>query len=160
MTARSDIPEVIITRVFDAPRQLVWRAWTDANHLARWWGPKDFTAPSIKLDLRVGGRYHWCMRAPDGKDYWTTGEFREIDPPEKLVYTDNFADAKGNIVSPKEYGMTGDWQYEMLVAVTLEDLGNRTRMTLKHTGLPRGEMTDMTVAGWNESFDKMAASLG
>lgn len=149
---------VVITRLFDAPRAAVWKAWTDPVAFMKWWGPKDFMSPVAKMDLRVGGKYHWCMRAPDGKDYWTTGEFLEISPINRLVYSDNFADEKGNVVSPGAYGMTGKWG-KMIVTVTLEDIGKRTKMTVHHTGLPAGEMSDMTSGGWNESFDKLAASL-
>ncbi|MCC6574708.1 MAG: SRPBCC domain-containing protein [Planctomycetes bacterium] len=149
---------LVITRLFDAPRKDVWKAWTDPAAFKKWWGPKDFTCPVAKMDLKKGGKYHWCMRGPDGKDYWTTGEFLEVSPMGRLVYTDNFADEKGNVVSPEKYGMTGKWG-KMLVTVTLEDNGKRTKMTLKHTGLPAGEMSEMTGAGWNQSFDKLAASL-
>ncbi len=69
---------LIITRVFDAPRELVWRTWTDPEHFKRWWGPKDFTAPVARMDVRVGGTYLWCMRSPEGQNYWTTGTYREI----------------------------------------------------------------------------------
>jgi uncharacterized protein YndB with AHSA1/START domain len=150
--------ELVITRVFDAPRDLVWKAWTDPEQVKRWWGPKDFTAPTCTLDLRVGGRYLFLMRGPDGKDYWTTGVYREIVAPSRLVYTDSFADPQGNVVPASYYGMT-DLPLEMLVTVTLEAQGEKTRMTLRHAGMPAGDMSDMAGAGWNESFDKMAASL-
>jgi uncharacterized protein YndB with AHSA1/START domain len=150
--------ELVITRVFDAPRDLVWKAWTDAEQVKRWWGPKDFTAPTCTLDLRVGGRYLFCMRGPDGKDYWSTGVYREIVAPARLVYTDSFADAQGNVVPASYYGMD-DLPLEMVVTVTLEERDGRTTMTLRHAGMPAGNMSDMAGAGWNESFDKMAASL-
>ena len=74
-----------ITRIFDAPRDLVWKAWTDPEYYKKWWGPTYFTAPISKIDLRVGGKYLSCMRGPDGKDYWSTGVYREIVPLERLV---------------------------------------------------------------------------
>jgi uncharacterized protein YndB with AHSA1/START domain len=151
--------ELVMTRVFDAPRELVWKAWTEPAHIARWWGPKDFTAPDCRMDQRVGGRYHFCMRAPDGKDYWSTGVYREITPPERLVMTDSFADPEGNVVPASFYGLEGEWPLEMVVTVTLEDLGGRTRMTVRHVGLPAEKGSEMAGAGWNESFDKLAASL-
>src|SRR5512143_289293 len=89
---------VVITRVFEAPRELVWKAWTECERLIRWWGPKGFTTPFCKTDLHVGGVYVNCMRSPDGKDYWSTGIYREIVPPKRIVCTDSFADEKGNIV--------------------------------------------------------------
>jgi uncharacterized protein YndB with AHSA1/START domain len=150
---------VVITRLFDAPRELVWKAWTDPNHLMRWWGPEGFTSPAATIDLRVGGKYHFAMRSPEGQDFWSTGYYREIVPNERLVCTDSFSNAQGDIVSPTEHGMGADVPTEFLVTVTLEDVGGKTRMTLTHIGLPAGEMEAMTVQGWNGSFDKLAVSL-
>ena len=151
--------ELVITRIFDAPRELVWKAWTDCEHLKRWWGPEHFTAPACKIDLRVGGKYLFCMRSPQGQDYWSTGVYREIVAPSRLVYSDNFADAEGNVVPASHYGMPGEWPKEMLVTVTLEELAGKTRMTMRHAGLPAGDMGQMAGQGWNGSFDKLAASL-
>jgi uncharacterized protein YndB with AHSA1/START domain len=151
--------ELVITRIFDAPRELVWKAWTEPERFMRWWGPKDFTSPLCKIDLRVGGRYIWCMRWPDGRDSYTTGEYREIVPLERLVYTDSFADAEGNVVPATYYGMAADIPLEMQVTVTFEDHDGKTKMTLTHAAFPAGEMSEMTSVGWNQSFDKLAESL-
>jgi uncharacterized protein YndB with AHSA1/START domain len=94
-----------------------------------------------------------------GKDYWGTGVYREIARPERLVLTDSFSDKDGNVVSAAQYGMTGDWADELLISVHLEADGDKTKMTLRHTGLPPGDNTEMTGAGWNESFDKLEESL-
>jgi uncharacterized protein YndB with AHSA1/START domain len=151
---------LVIERIFDAPRELVWKAWTDPEHFMRWWGPKGFTTPFCKIDLRVGGKYLNCMRSPEGQDFWSTGVYREIVEPERIVCTDSFADAEGNVVPATHYGMSADIPLEMLVTVTFEELeGSKTRMTLRHVGLPEGEMKDLTGAGWNESFDKLAEYL-
>lgn len=151
--------EVVIERVFDAPRELVWKAWTEPERLMRWWGPKDYTAPAAKIDLRVGGKYLYCMRSPEGQDYWSTGTFREIVPLERIVATDTFADEKGNVVPATHYGMSADFPLELLVTVTFEDLDGKTKLTLRHAGIPAGEMREMTTASWNESLDKLAESL-
>lgn len=152
--------ELIITRIFDVPRKLVWNAWANPEHLKRWWGPKDFTAPICKTDFRVGGKYHWCMRSPEGRDYWSTGAFKEIVPPERIVFTDCFSDEKGNIVHASEHGLPGEnWPMEMLVTVTFEDLGGKTKMTVHHIGHPAGEVSEMASAGWNQSLDRLAESL-
>src|SRR5215218_3622198 len=90
--------ELVIERVLDAPRDRVWQAWTDPEHVKKWWGPKDFTAPSIESDFREGGKYLYCMKSPDGQEYWSTGTFQEIVPQERIVVTDSFADEKGNVV--------------------------------------------------------------
>jgi len=154
-----DKPDIVITRDFAAPRELVWRAWTDPTYLMRWWGPKHFTAPACHIDFRVGGRYHFCMRSPDGQDFWSTGEYREITPPERLVFTDSFADAQGNVVPPAYYGMGDDFPEELVVTVTLEALDGKTRMTMRHKNIPAGEHREGALQGWNESFDKLAESL-
>jgi uncharacterized protein YndB with AHSA1/START domain len=99
------------------------------------------------------------MRSPEGKDYWGTGVFREIIPMERLVFTDSFADEAGNVVHGSYYGMSPDFPLEMLITVTLEDLAGRTKMTLKHSGVPSGPDRDGTQQGWSESFDKLAESL-
>lgn len=151
--------DILITRIFDAPREVVWKAWTDPEHVKRWWGPKNFTAPFVKSDFRVGGKLLYCMRSAEGQEYWSTGVYREIIPLEKIVATDSFADEKGNIVPASHYGMAGDWPLELLVTVTFEEQGNKTKFTLRHAGLPAGEMLKMTNDGWNESLDKFAESL-
>jgi uncharacterized protein YndB with AHSA1/START domain len=151
--------QLVITRVFDAPRHLVWEVWTDPKHVKRWWGPKGFTTPVAKNDFRVGGKYLYCMRGPKDteydKDFWSTGVYREIVKPERIVATDSFADDKGNVVPGSHYGMPDDFPLEMLVTVTFEDIGGKTRMTLRHAGMPAGEMADGAGQGWNESFDKL-----
>jgi uncharacterized protein YndB with AHSA1/START domain len=149
--------------MFDAPLEMVWKAWTDPEHFMKWWGPAHFTAPVAKMDVRVGGKYHWCMRGPAGteynKDFWTAGEFREVVPMRRLVYTDHFADEKGNYMTAKEHGLPGDWPDEQLVTISFEDVGGKTKMTLRHEGLPTGDMSDMTGEGWQGSFDKMEDAL-
>ncbi|MEO5930932.1 MAG: SRPBCC domain-containing protein [Candidatus Kapaibacterium sp.] len=144
--------------MFDAPRELVWKAWTDPEHLVKWWGPKNFTAPFASIDLRVGGKYLYCMRSPEGRDFWSTGTYREIIPLERLVCTDSFADADGNVVPASHYGM-GDFPLALEVTITFEEHDGGTRMTLNHAGIPAGKIRAMTGTGWNESFDKLAESL-
>ena len=151
--------ELVIRRIFDAPRELVWKAWTEPEYFKLWWGPKDFTCPFCEMDLRVGGKYLNCMRSPDGRDYWTTGVYKEIVPFERIVYTDSFADAEGNIVPATHYGMSPDFPLETLVTVTFEEDHGKTKMTLTHAGMPAGETSEQAEAGWSESFDKLAESL-
>ena len=158
-TAVAPSREITITRVFDAPRELIWKAWTEPEEFMRWWGPKGFTSPACKIDLRVGGVYLACMRSPEGQDFWSTGTYREIVVPERIVYTDSFADAEGNVVPATHYGMGADIPLELLVTVTLEPYEGKTKLTLRHAGLPAGEMSDLTSAGWNESFDKLAEAV-
>ena len=144
--------EITITRVFDAPRAWVFAAWTDAKHLAQWWGPKGFTNPVCEIDARVGGAIQIHMRSPDGSIYPMKGEFREIVPPERLVFTNIAIDAAGNNI------------IEGLTTVTFAEAeGGKTTMTL-HT---RGRaVADYAVAylqgmeaGWTGSIGKLEAWL-
>jgi uncharacterized protein YndB with AHSA1/START domain len=149
---------LVIRRILDAPREAVWKAWTDPGRFMRWWGPEGFTAPACEIDLRVGGKYLNCMRSPEGKDYWSTGVYRDIVPMKRIVYTDSFADEKGNVVPASHYGIQGDWPAELLVTVTFEEDGGKTVMTLQHEGIPPEIMSDCE-AGWSGSFDKLSEFL-
>ena len=150
---------LVITRDFDAPRELVWRAWTDPERVKCWWGPRGFTAPVAETDPRVGGKYLYAMRSPEGQDSWSTGTYREVVEPERIIVTDSFADAEGNVVPASQYGMSGDWPLELKVTIAFESVDGRTRMTVRHEGFPDSENRDMAGAGWNESFDKLESCL-
>lgn len=152
------VQEVLtLSRVFDAPRERVWNAWTDPGQISRWWGPAGFSAPAIAIDLREGGRYLYCMRSPDGEDYWSTGVFREIEPLARIVATDSFADAEGNVVPATYYGMRPAFPLELVVTVTFEEHNGRTRLTLKHAGFPSREDRESAREGWSGSLDKLGA---
>ncbi|OPY31334.1 MAG: hypothetical protein A4E32_01787 [Methanomassiliicoccales archaeon PtaU1.Bin124] len=147
--------QLSIVRWIDASKNDVWDAWTEPEQIMEWWGPEYFTAPSAKVDLRVGGHYLFCMRDPQGKDYWSTGVYKEIADRERIVATDSFSDDKGNIVPAVYYGMPGNWPEELLLTVTFKEVGGRTRLHLHHTGLPPGDVVEQTAAGWNGSLDKL-----
>jgi uncharacterized protein YndB with AHSA1/START domain len=151
---------VLITRVFDAPRDLVFKAWTDCERLTRWWGPKGFTTPLCKIDLRPGGVSHYCMRSPEGRDYCGKGVYREVIEPERIVFTDSFADEEGNVVPATYYGMSADYPLEMLVTVTFAEHEGKTKLTLEHAlgSVPASER-DLCKQGWSESLDKLAEHL-
>jgi uncharacterized protein YndB with AHSA1/START domain len=152
--------DLTITRIFNAPREQVWKAWTDPELMQCWWGPLYFSAPVIKMDFRIGGKYLFGMRSPEGEDTWSTGIFREIVPMEKIVYTDSFSDEKGNHIPASNYGLEGEWPDELLAIITFEDYGkNKTKFTLLHEGMPSDKMRDMTGEGWNGSFDKLEECL-
>ncbi len=105
--------EVVVTRIFDAPVDLVWKCWTEPEYITKWWGPQNFTAPTIENDLRVGGKYLYCMRGVglDGvmRDAWNIGEYREIIPHARIVTDMRFADGHGNPVPASYYGLPGEW---------------------------------------------------
>lgn len=153
-----------VTRIFHAPREKVWKAWTEPEQMKHWWGPKDYTAPHIEIDPRAGGKYLYCMRGNMGpgtpvQDFWSGGEFKEVIPMEKIVATDFFTDKTGRKISPKDVGMPGEWPDEMLVTVTFEDAGpSKTKLTVVHVGHPV-EMTKMAEMGWQQSLDKFEAIL-
>jgi uncharacterized protein YndB with AHSA1/START domain len=153
--------KLIIVRVFDAPVNEVWKYWTEPELLKRWWGPKIFTCPVVKMDFRVGGKYLSCMRgspAPGApvQDFWSTGTYKGIIPMKKIVVTDSFADEEGNIVPSSHYGMEG-FPLEMLVTFEFEEADGKTKMTLTHSGLENidEKMREGMAQGWNESFDKL-----
>ena len=153
---------LVIERVLDAPRELVWKAWTEPAMLRQWWGPTGFSAPRAEIDLRVGGKWLFSMRNPefaDGRELFSTGTYREIVPMERIVATDSFADERGNIVSAREYGMPDDAPLEMLLVITFEDTADgKTKLTTRHLGLPKSQREGAN-AGWNQSLDKLAALL-
>jgi uncharacterized protein YndB with AHSA1/START domain len=151
--------ELVITRVFDAPRELVFKAWTEPEHFVHWWGPKGYTTPFCTIDLRPGGIMHQCMRSPEGREVWTKGVFREIVVPERIVLTDSFADAEGNVVSPTHYGMSPDWPLETLLTVTFDEQAGKTKVTLRHAGIPSGAERDGTQQGWLETVYRLAEYL-
>ncbi len=138
--------ELVITRVFDAPRALVFKAWTAPEHLVRWWGPRDFTAPSIKMDFRPGGAYRACIRSPEGQDYWMHGVYREIVEPERIAFT----------FSWEEEGERGQ---ENLVTVTFADHGDKTKLTFRQAFFESVEQRDSHHGGWSECLDRLAAYL-
>lgn len=160
---------VTIERIFDAPRQKVWQAWTDPEVAMKWWGPEGFTAPSIKIDLRVGGMYIFAMHGPKDsqwdKDMYSAGIFKEIVLDEKLVLTDYFSDKDGNKIKPSDEGMDASFPDEMTVTVLFEEQEDgKTRLTIHY---PKPETEDQLQAmlksgmkeGWNSSLDKMEHAL-
>ena len=159
-SARSADREIVITRVFDAPRDRVFKAWTEPERVMRWWGPDGFTTPVCKIDLRPGGVFHNCMRSPEGRDFWSKGVYREIVEPERIVCSDFFSDEEGNLVQPTHYGMSPEWSAEALVTVTFVEHDGKTKFTLHHAvGSAPASERDQCRAGWTESLDRLAEYL-
>ena len=145
--------------IFNAPRELVFKAWTEPERLMKWWGPRGFSTPVARIDLRPGGNYYNCMRSPEGRDFCSTGVYREVNAPERLVYTDSFADHKGDPVSPSLYGMDPAWPQEVLTDVTFTELGGMTKVSV-HSAVPRSlAERQMAPQGWAESMVKLAEYL-
>jgi uncharacterized protein YndB with AHSA1/START domain len=154
----NETERMFVTRVFDAPRALVWEAWTNPKYVMQWWGPKGFTAPVCKMDFRVGGKSLLCMRAPDGQECWNAVEYHEIVLHEKIVSSMYFSDSKGNKVEPAELGIEHeaiDGAYDVTI---FEDLGNgQTKLT--HIGNEPMESAKNSgqLEGWYQILDKVAA---
>ena len=148
---------VVIERTFEANIDLIWQMWTNPEHFKNWYGPKGFTIPIADMDLRVGGKRLICMASPDGSmKMWTTGEYREIVPTERLVYTESPSDENGNLVSPSAMGMPEGYPAVTEVTVLLEEFGGRTKMVMTHAGVPASSGAG---GGWEQAFDKLAGYL-
>jgi uncharacterized protein YndB with AHSA1/START domain len=150
-TAAGMTKEVTLTRVYDAPRDLVWAAWTDPKRMAQWWGPHHFSNPVCTLDVRPGGKILIHMKAPDGTVYPMTGTFTEIAKPERLVFT---ACAEG---------LDGTKYLESATEVTFEDQGGRTRLTVKARAKGLHPMAPQMLAGmdagWSQSLERLGALM-
>lgn len=135
--------ELVIRRIFDAPRETVFEAWTRAEHLVRWWGPNDFTLPFCELDFREGGAYRYCMRSPEGEDHWVWGEYREIVRPGRIVMTWNRENAAGELWS------------STIVMLSFEVQGARTAFTLYQTPFETVAYRDQHGFGWGQCLDRL-----
>ena len=143
MTADDAVNEFLIDRYVDAPRSLVYRMWSEPEHMARWCCPKDFTQPDGSMDFRVGGTFFTHMRSADGVDYKVTGVYREIVPERRIVFTHAWID---------ESGETG---LETLVTLTFEDNGNGTRLKLHQAAFATPESAASHREGWSECIDSL-----
>lgn len=138
---------LFIDRTFDAPRELVFKAWTDPQHIVQWWGPRGFKSTVLTLDLRSGGAYRIHMRSPENTDHWSQGIYREVVPPERLVMVGSWADRDGNPTTP-----------QTVATVTFEDLGGKTRLTL-HQVFETETARDAHRGGWSSSMEVLAEYL-
>lgn len=151
--------EVAIERVIDAPADLVWRMWTEPEHFAAWYGPSGASIPVARMDVRVGGTRLVCMEmeTPNGTmRMWFTGKYLEVVENKRLVYTESVSDEHGNVLAPSEVGLPTGHPTTTEILVELDDLGGRTRMMLRHVGVPEGSPG---AAGWRMAFDKLVAHV-
>lgn len=154
----NDAERMVVTRVFDAPRELVWKAWTDPKYVQQWWGPKGFTSPFCRMDFRVGGKFLYCMKSPDGQEFWNGGEYHEIVPFEKIVSSMYFADSKGNKVEPADYGIEHEAMEDEPDMILFEDLGNgRTKLTFIGNETMQNAIKSGQLEGMKQILDKAAA---
>jgi uncharacterized protein YndB with AHSA1/START domain len=157
--------EFTIMRVFDVPREMVWKAFTEPQHMKEWWGPKGSTIVASKMDLRVGGTYHGAMRDPSGRVIWAKFIYREVIAPDRLVWVHSFSDETGGLT---RHPMSPTWPLELLTTVTFEDApAGKTRLTLRWLPINASEderktfeaAHDSMRQGWGGSFDQLAAYL-
>ena len=139
--ARTD-RSLVITRLFDAPRSLVFKAWTEPEHLVHWFGPKDFEATSLKFDVRKGGAYRCTIRSP-GEDHTMIGIYTEVKPPERLAFTFAWE------------GEDGKPGHPMHIEIDFAEEAGRTRMTFRHVGFETAKSRDDHNGGWTSCFDRL-----
>jgi uncharacterized protein YndB with AHSA1/START domain len=164
MTAIPASPHFIISRSFAAPRALVWQVWTQAEHMGRWFSPKGFTRTAARMDLRPGGIFHYGLKAPNGLELWGKWIFREVTPPERLVWEQTFSDAAGGVT---RHPMAKDWPLRMLSTATFTETDGRTTIRLEWTTLdataPEQKVFDDShgsmQGGWTGTFDQLEAYL-
>jgi uncharacterized protein YndB with AHSA1/START domain len=156
--------EFTVSRTFDAPREKVFAAWTTDDGLRQWFGPKGFTMLSCTLDLRPGGLFHYGMRSPNGQEMWGRWVFREIAPPERLVFVASFSDEQGGVT---RHPFAPDFPLETLSTVDLAADGGRTTLTLCGVPINATEAErrmfeaahDKMGGGWAGTLDQLAAYL-
>jgi uncharacterized protein YndB with AHSA1/START domain len=128
--AASDTPEFTISRTFNAPREVAWKAYSEVDALAKWWGPKGFDWIAGKLDFRAGGIFHYGMRSPAGQEMWGKFIYREIAAPERLVFLNSFSDRDGNTVRAP---FAEDWPLEVLNVLTFTESHGATTVAMRGT---------------------------
>jgi uncharacterized protein YndB with AHSA1/START domain len=156
--------EFVISRAFDAPRDLVYRVWTDCAHLSHWWGPKDITIGSCRNELRVGGTLHYAMRTADGTEIWGRWLYREIAEPERLVFLSSFSDPQGGVT---RHPGAPEWPLQLLTTITFDERDSGTLVTVRWSPYDANELERATFAGghesmrggWTGTLDKLTAYL-
>ena len=136
--------ELVVSRLIDAPRALVFRAWTQPEHIARWWGPQGYTTIFCDMDVCIGGRYRFGMRSPEGTEHWKVGFFREITEPERVVFTFAWEAPDGTL------------GHELLTTVTFTDQDGKTLLTLRQAVFETTEGRDDHRRGWTSCLERFA----
>jgi uncharacterized protein YndB with AHSA1/START domain len=163
MSAEPEKHNMVLTRVFDASAEQVWKAWSDSGQVMRWWGPTGFTAPVARMDFREGGTSLVCMRAPKefgGQDQYNLWTYQKIVPMQLIEFIQNFADKNGNTVAPADVGLPPDIPFDVRHVITIKALGNRkTELTVTEYGYLSEQIVEMSRTGMNQCLDKMAATF-
>jgi uncharacterized protein YndB with AHSA1/START domain len=145
-------------RTFNASSDKVWRIWNDPVFIKKWWGPKDFTAPIIRNDARVGQAFLWSMKSEKGDMYWNTGVYNEVVPNSRIVSTLSFADETGRIIPGSQAPVPGHWPDEIIVITEFTESGGRTKVTVTEVGIPLFAKFLSKIA-WSQQFDKIESLL-
>jgi uncharacterized protein YndB with AHSA1/START domain len=148
-----------IERIFAAPRELVFDAWTKPEYLMQWFAPRGCTIRFTRIEVRPGGRFLSCLHNPSFGDCWCVGVYKELVRPERIVYSVAIADSAGNEIESAQAGHDAKWPRETLVAVTLEDLGGSTRLTLEQNVLESLAKQTGAYPGWEQMLDCLAELL-
>lgn len=159
MENKNTSKEVLITYLFDAPRELVFKAWTDPELLKKWYAPNGCTIAFTHIDIREGGTFASCIKTPAYHDCRTKGEYKEIVYPEKIVYSMTSTDEHGNEAEPEALGMHPEWPKTTLVSVTFEDIEGKTKLTLRQTASEDLAKETGAHPGWLQMLDRLAEGL-
>ncbi|MCB9454103.1 MAG: SRPBCC domain-containing protein [Anaerolineaceae bacterium] len=152
--------DLVISRVFDAPAERVWNAWKDPEQVKQWWGPDGFTAPLIQIDFREGGTSVLCMSSPEHGTHYSTWQYQEIVPVQRITYIHNLADADGRSVDPVAMGMPPDFPQAQRHTVTFRPVSaTQTELTVTEYGWTVGQMMELSRMGMEQCLDKMAVLL-
>ena len=155
--------DLVVTRIIDAPVEMVWKAWTEPQHVMKWWGPKYYTSPFCKIDLREGGKYIFAMRAPadqGGQDMYTAGVYKKIRPMEYLEFTQGMSDKDGNPINPQQVGMPPDFPDEIRTSIVFRAIReDMTELIITEYDWPVSQMYVYSLAGLHQTIDKLIASL-
>ena len=154
MTTTDTEQDFVISRVFNVPREAVWKAWTEADRLAQWWGPKGCTIRVVKLDVRPGGIFHYAMQFQPGHDIWGRFVYREIAAPERLVYISSFSDAEGGITRAPFPTIGESWPLELHNTVTLTEEAGKTTLHLRSRPVDPSTEETKTFVGMFDSMNK------
>lgn len=158
-TKKSQDREVLITRIFKAPRDLVFKAWTEIPRLQQWYAPNGCSVHFLKLDFTPGGRFHSCITTPDGDECWCIGEYLAIITGEKIVSTMINADEAGNPIDPANFSKDPDWPPATRLTVTFTDHGDGTLLTLHQTVLESIAKRTGAYPSWLQMLDRLGAIL-
>jgi uncharacterized protein YndB with AHSA1/START domain len=157
-------PVFTISRLFKAPRLLVWNACTQPERMTHWWGPKGSIVRVAKMDFRVGGTYHCCMKSPEGVEVWGKFAYREISKPHRIVFVNSFSDENGGLT---RHPIVANWPLEMLSTFTFDEKEGKTQFTVKWTPLAPTEVErktfeegmDSMKQGWTGTLDQLTVYL-